>query len=87
MPHMQNRPAIGKICRTAPARTAGQVAALAEQQPNLRARRKLPLFAQFPPASLFKAIGRAVSRRAIAGHAASGTGLANSRLWHAAGGS
>jgi len=87
MAQMQYRPAIGRIRRSAPARIAGDDTASAAQQPNLRARRRLPLFAQFPPASLFKAIGRAVSRRAIVGQAASGTGLANSRLWHDAGGS
>ena len=52
----------------------------------MRTRRQLPLFAQFPPASLFKAIGRAVSRRAMARQAASGTAIANGRLWRAAGG-
>ena len=87
MAQTQNRPAIGRNCLAPPAKFAGVNAARAPQQPNLRARRRMPLFAQFPPASLFTAIGRAVSRRAIAGHAASGTGLANSRLWHAAGAS
>lgn len=86
MAHMQIQPPIGKNCRSAPARTAGELAGASAHQPNLRARRRLPLFAQFPPASLFKAIGRAVSRRAIGRQAASGMALANGRQWRAAGG-
>ena len=87
MAQMQYRPAIGNSCRSSPARSAAAGPASPLRQTNAKSRSRSPLFAQFPPASLFKAIGRAVSRRAIVGQAASGTGLANSRLWHAAGGS
>ena len=86
MIHAHNRPPIGRNCRSSPARIAGQASAAPLSQPNLRIGRRIPLFAQFPPASLFKAIGRAVSPRAIVRQAASGTALANGRLWRAAGG-
>jgi hypothetical protein len=86
MNHAQNRPSIGRNCRSHPARVAGPGPGAATSQMSLRNGRRMPLFAQFPPASLFKTIGRAVSRRSIARQAASGTALANSRLWRAAGG-
>ena len=86
MNHAHNRPPIGRNCRSSPARVAGRGSGAPLSYLNLRSDRKLPLFAQFPPASLFKAIGRAVSRRAIARQAASGTALAIGRLWRAAGG-
>ncbi len=86
MKYPQNRPPIGRNCRSSPARVAGRGSDAPLSQMNLRIDRKLPLFAQFPPASLFKAIGRAVSRRAVVRQAASGTALANGRLWRAAGG-
>jgi hypothetical protein len=86
MNHAQNRPPIGRTCRSASAMLAGRGSGAPLSQFGVRTDRKLPLFAQFPPASLFKAIGRAVSRRAIARQAASGTALANGRLWRAAGG-
>ena len=86
MAYMQNQPSIGKNCRSASARIAGPIAAPALHPPNLRTRSRLPLFAQFPPASLFKAIGLAVSRRAVARQVASGTAIANGRLWRVAGG-
>jgi hypothetical protein len=47
-------------------------------------KRQLNLFAQFPPAALFAAIGRAARRSQQRRVAASGTALAMSRLWHAA---
>ncbi len=86
MNHAQNRPPIGRNCRSSPARVAGRAGGAPLSHLGVRGDRKLPLFAQFPPASLFKAIGRAVSRRAIARQAASGTALANGRLGRAAGG-
>ncbi len=86
MSHAQNRPPIGKNCRSSPARVAGRAGGSTLSNLGGRGDRKMPLFAQFPPASLFKAIGRAVSRRAVVRQAASGTAVANSRLWRAAGG-
>ena len=86
MNHAQNRPPIGKNCRSNPARVAGRGSGAPLSPLTGRIDRKMPLFAQFPPASLFKTIGRAVSRRAIVRQTASGTALANSRLWRAAGG-
>jgi hypothetical protein len=82
----QNRPPIGRNCRSSPARVAGRGSGAPASHLGIRGDRKMPLFAQFPPASLFKAIGRAVSRRAITRQAASGTALANGRLWRSAGG-
>jgi len=86
MNHAQNRLPIGRNCRSSPARFAGRGSSASLAPMNFRLDRKMPLFAQFPPASLFKAIRRAVSRRAIVRQAASGTALANGRLWRAAGG-
>ena len=86
MKYQQERPPTGRNCRSIPARNARRTVGAKPSAANVRSERRLPLFAQFPPASLFKAIHRAVSRRAVMREAASGTGLANSRLWRAAGG-
>jgi hypothetical protein len=86
MRNMQNQPPSGRICRSAPARVAGRGGAAMVSQLAARTHRKIPLFAQFPPAALFKAIHRAVSRRAVMRQLPAGTALANSRLWRAAGG-
>ena len=86
MKNLHNRPPIGRSCRNSPATAAGPGSAVSLSPSQVRSGRRIPLFAQFPPASLFKAIGRAVSRRMIVRQAASGTALANARLWRAAGG-
>jgi len=86
MSDLQNRPTIGKNCRFAPAAFAGASAESFDRGSLHRARSRLPLFAQFPPAALFKAIGRAVSRRSRDKLLASGTVLATGRLWRARGG-
>src|SRR5262249_46628326 len=49
--------------------------------------RRIPLFAQFPPAALFAAIRRAVSRRQPQRQIASGMGLATARMRRTGGGS
>jgi len=76
----QNRPAIGRKCRSEAAALAGSGGASAAARPAFSTRRQLPLFAQFPPAALFTAIGRAVARRTSAPPTASGTDLATRRL-------
>ena len=85
MTYMQNPPPSGRIGRSTPARFAGRGGAARASQLTARVDRKIPLFAQFPPASLFKAIHRAVSRRAMMRQLPGGTAIANSRLWRAAG--
>jgi len=84
MPRLHNPPASGKNCRTAPAAFADVRAPLYRSESIPRMRRRTPLFAQFPPAALFMAISRAVSRCSPAQRAASGTGLAISRFSPAA---
>jgi hypothetical protein len=82
----QNRPAFGKIGRTPAAEFAARPIVSSAATPSGRQRSRLPLFAQFPPAALFKAIGRAVARRAIARQPASGTVIAIGRPGRATGG-
>ncbi len=82
----QNRPAFGKNGRTPAAEFAGRPIGSSASLASGRQRSRLPLFAQFPPAALFKAIGRAVARRSVARQPASGTVIAVGRPWRAIGG-
>ena len=82
----QNRPASGKIGRSLSAEFAGRPSGSTAASSGGRQRSRLPLFAQFPPPALFKAIGRAVARRAIARQPASGTVIAIARSGRALGG-
>jgi len=70
MTEAQNRRRIGKNCRSSPAAFAAAAAPAFAHLSRERVRSRLPLFAQFPPAALFKAMGRAVSRSSTSGPAA-----------------
>jgi len=63
-PH--NPPASGKSCRTASASFAASPGEQFFRERCRRVHRTGPLFAQFPPAALFTAIGRAAARGAVA---------------------
>jgi hypothetical protein len=76
MKQLQKRPPTGRDCRSASASLAGVVASATTILPAARAQMRLPMFAQFPPAALFKAMERAVARRLVAQRADSGMGLA-----------
>jgi len=78
--------AIGKNCRSSPAGFAGNRHAPAAAAPVIQSARRIPLFAQFPPAALFAAIGRAMSRSQRRAQIANGMGLARGRLRRPAGG-
>ena len=82
----QKRPAFGKNGQLQSAEIAGRRDGSSTASANARQRKALPLFAQFPPPALFKAIGRAVARRAVGPHPASGTGIAIGRPGRATGG-
>jgi hypothetical protein len=73
-PH--NRRVSGKSCRSEAAAFAGARFTAIEAKLAVRRRRRLPLFAQFPPPALFAAIGRARARRVTTRPLASGTPLA-----------
>jgi hypothetical protein len=82
MTRQQNRRTTGKSGRSHVARIAERETSIVKPPRQLSARRRLPLFAQFPPAALFDAIRRGISRNAGKAFAASGTPLAISRVWH-----
>jgi hypothetical protein len=72
----QDRPAFGKNGLSLSAEIAGRLSGSSAVLARARQHRRSPLFAQFPPAALFKAIGRAVARRAVGRQVASGTVVA-----------
>jgi len=86
MTNSQIRRGTGRNCRTEPATFARPLPAREATLTNGYQKRQLPLFAQFPPAALFAAIGRAANRNYGKRPTASGTAVAMSRLWRAAGG-
>ena len=86
MSHSQFRRDSGKTCRHRLATIAGAAQPQEAAIDLFYQKRRLPLFAQFPPAALFAAIGRAAKRNRPQRQPASGTALAISRLWHVAGG-
>jgi len=86
MSHSQLRRDSGKNCRNRLATIAGAAKPHQSAIDVFYQKRRLPLFAQFPPAALFAAIGRAAKRNSPQRQPASGTALAISRLWHANGG-
>jgi hypothetical protein len=87
MTQPQKQPICGKTCRLTSATFADASAMPAASGPMLRAGRRFPLFAQFPPAALFTAIRKAATRRMTDRLVTNGTGLANGRLRRASGGS
>ena len=87
MSHSQLRRDSGKTCRNQLATYADAVQSQESAIAVIYQKRRSPLFAQFPPAALFVAIGRAAKRSSPQRQPASGTALAISRLWHAIGGS
>jgi len=86
MSNSQFRRSTGRNCRTEPATFARPLPAREATMPGVYQKRQMPLFAQFPPAALFAAIGRAANRNYAKRQTASGTAIAISRLWRAAGG-
>jgi len=86
MSHSQLRRDSGKTCRDQLATNAEAVPFQGSAIAVFYQKRRLPLFAQFPPAALFAAIGRAAKRSSPQRQPASGTALAISRSWHAIGG-
>src|SRR5205085_5703618 len=77
MSQLHKEPAIGKNCRARSAEFAGRRGARSDPERRPRSSSRLSLFAQFPPAALFKASRQSFSRQLPQRPVASGTAIAN----------